>query len=49
MTSKAREYCLQLSRVLLAWLASRASVSREPCKCGSQTYSTLSGAINFKF
>ena len=29
------EYCLQSPRVLLAWLASRTSVSREPHKCGT--------------
>ena len=32
LVSKVREYCLQLPRVLQALLASRACVSREPCK-----------------
>ena len=35
-TSNCPEFCLQLPRVLLAWLASRASVAHEPHKCFSR-------------
>ena len=35
-TSNCPEFCLQPPRVLLAWLASRASVAHEPHKCFSR-------------